>query len=126
MSNLLLKSVLGFCLCCVFIKSGYCSDQSAKDFLIERWYETEFIVFEYLSTLPFNEPEELELTKTRQWPSLLVKNSSTKSNEVLPDSTDLNNLIESNNHENELLEEITRIDNRCLGVSSPTKKRPPA
>ena len=124
MSNLLLKSVLGFCLCCVFIKSGYCSDQSAKDFLIERWYETEFIVFEYLSTLPFNEPEELVLTKTRQWPSLLVKNSSTKSNEVLPDSTDLTNLIKSNNYENELLEEITRIDNRCWGYPALPRKDP--
>ena len=124
MSNLLLKSILGFCLCCVFIKSGYCSNQTAKDFLIERWYETEFIVFEYLSTLPFNEPEELVLTKTRQWPSLLVKNSSTKSNEALPDSTDLNNLIKSNNYENELLEEITRIDNRCWGYPALPRKDP--
>lgn len=99
MSNLLLKSVLGFCLCCVFIKPGYCGNQTAKDFLIERWYETEFIVFEYLSTLPFNEPEELVLTKTRQWPSLLVKNSSTKTNEELQDSPDLNNLIKTNNYE---------------------------
>ncbi len=124
MSNLLLKSVLGFCLCCVFIKSGYCSDRSAKDFLIERWYETEFIVFEYLSTLPFNESEELVLTETRQWPPLLVKNSNTKSNEVLPDSPDLTNITKSNSYENELLEEIIRIDNRCWGYPALPGKDP--
>ena len=124
MHNLLLKGVLGFCLCCIFIKSGYCSDQTAKDFLIERWYETEFIVFEYLSTLPFNESEELVLTEIRQWPSLLVKNSNTKSNEVLPNSPDLTNLIKSNSYENKLLEEITRIDNRCWGYPALPRKDP--
>ena len=124
MHNLLLKSVLGFCVFCVFIKSGYCSDQTAKDFLIERWYETEFIVFEYLSTLPFNESEELVLNETRQWPPLLVKNSSTKSNEVLPDSPDLTNLTQSNNYENELLEEIIRIDTKCWGYPALPRKDP--
>ena len=124
MHNILLKSVLGFCFCCLFIKSGYCSDQSAKDFLIERWYETEFIVFEYLSTLPFNEPEELVLTKTRQWPSLLVKNNSTKTNEVLSDSPDLTDLVISNSYENELLEEITRLDNRCWGYPALPRQDP--
>ena len=119
-----MKSVLGYCLCCVFIKSGYCSDQTAKDFLIGRWYETEFIVFEYLSTLPFNESEELVLTKTRQWPPSLVKNSSTKSNEELSDSSDLTNHTKSNNYENELLEEIIRIDNRCWGYPALPRKDP--
>ena len=124
MHNIFLKCVLGFCFCCLFIKSGYCSDQTAKDFLIERWYETEFIVFEYLSTLAFNESEQLVLTETRQLPSLLVKNTKTKSNQLLPDSPGLTDLVISNSYENELLEEIIRIDNRCWGYPALPRKDP--
>ena len=121
---MLFKAIIGFCFCFVFTKSGICNDQTAKKFLIERWYETEFIVFEYLPTLSFNESEQLVLNETRQWPSLLVKNSNTKPNQVFTDSSDLTKLKNSNSFESKLLEEITRINNRCWGYPALLRKDP--
>ncbi|MFL2527119.1 MAG: hypothetical protein ACJ0Q3_06520, partial [Candidatus Azotimanducaceae bacterium] len=121
---MLFTRVIGFCFCFVFAKSGICNDQIAKDFLIERWYETEFIVFEYLPTFSFNESEQLVLKETRQWPSLLMENSDTKSNDVFTDSPALAKLKNSNSFANELFEEITRIDNRCWGYPALPRKDP--
>ena len=121
---MLFKSFVGFCFCFVFATSGICNDQTAKDFLIERWYETEFIVFEYLPTLSFNESEQLVLNETRQWPSLLMKNIDIKPNEVFSASPNLTKLKNSNSFENELLEEIARIDDRCWGYPALPRKDP--
>ena len=52
----------------------YAQEYEAREFLDGRWYETEIIIFEYLSTLSINEPENLVINLARSWPKNITTN----------------------------------------------------
>ena len=103
------------------MQPGFCKDPLAKEFLLERWYETEFIVFEYLSTLSFNESEQLVLNEARQFPNILTENIV---NKAFEDPDNPNKSKKFNNHEQDLSEKIIRTDNRCWGYPALLRKDP--
>ena len=54
----------------------YAQAYEARELLDGRWYETEIIIFEYLSTLSINEPENLVINLARSRPKNITTNNT--------------------------------------------------
>ena len=97
----------------------YAQDYQAKDFLKGRWYETEIIVFEYLSTLSVNEPEKLVINQKRSWPKDVRRNKFPPTIEPLldplADSLTATQPFVDLTLVDKIVNSLVVIDENCLG-----------
>ena len=97
----------------------YAQDYQAKDFLKGRWYETEIIVFEYLSTLSVNEPEKLVINQKRSWPKDVRRNKFPPTIEPLldplADSLTATQPFVDLKLVDKIVNSLVVIDENCLG-----------
>ena len=100
----------------------WAQDLQTKDFLKGRWYETEIIVFEYLSTLSANEPEKLAINARRVWPENIRTNRNQLTRNRLENSFPYDQTSFQNNIEDQIINSLTSIDKKCLGYPNLIKR----
>ncbi len=107
-----------------FPRSIIAEDYEVKDFLKERWFETEIIVFEYPSTLSVNEPERLAINTQRTWPKQVRTNKKQSSKNPLEHSFQDSKPSFQLNSDDQIIKSLLTIDPQCLGYPNLVKKDP--
>ena len=102
----------------------YAQAYEAREFLDGRWYETEIIIFEYLSTLSINESENLVINLARSRPKNITKNNTPLDNQVLENPLPENERTLPPSREEQLLESLVIPDEACLGYPNLLKRDP--
>jgi len=97
-------------------------DFQTRDFLKGRWYETEIIVFEYLSTISANEPETLAINTPRVWPKIIRSNSNQLTKIQSGNSFSFDQTSFQHNIENQIISSLVSADKKCLGYPNLVKK----
>ena len=100
----------------------YAQAYEAREFLDGRWYETEIIIFEYLSTLSINEPENLVINLARSRPKNITTNNTPLDNQVLENPLPENERTLPPSREEQLLESLVIPDEACLGYPNLPKR----